>query len=76
MEFRLLGPLEALGDDGIDYAIEINPRLTTSYIGLRQLCNQNLADLMLRQALGDTIEPPQWHAGEVSFSIAPDERNS
>ena len=56
-----------LGDDGSDYAIEINPRLTTSYLGLRQLCQQNLAELILRLAQGETIAPPTWHEGEVRF---------
>jgi predicted ATP-grasp superfamily ATP-dependent carboligase len=56
-----------LGDHGNDYAIEINPRLTTSYLGLRQLCEQNLAHLMLRLAQGETIMAPTWKAGEVRF---------
>src|SRR5262249_5761766 len=41
-----------LGPDGRDWAIEINPRLTTSYIGLRLLADSNLAEAMLRTALG------------------------
>ena len=56
-----------LGDDGNDYAIEINPRLTTSYLGLRQLCERNLAELILRLAQGETIAPPTWRNGEVHF---------
>jgi predicted ATP-grasp superfamily ATP-dependent carboligase len=43
-----------LGDDADgsdDYAIEINPRLTTSYLGLSALCEVNLAALMVRIAL-------------------------
>jgi tyramine---L-glutamate ligase len=56
-----------LGDDGDDYAIEINPRLTTSYLGLRQLCQQNLAGLMLRLAEGETIAPPTWYQGDIRF---------
>lgn len=56
-----------LGDDGRDFAIEINPRLTTSYLGLRQLCQQNLAELMLRCALGHPLALPTWHNGEVHF---------
>jgi tyramine---L-glutamate ligase len=57
-------------DDGSDdYAIEINPRLTTSYIGLRQLCRQNLAELILRCAQGETLTPPTWLAGEVRYSV-------
>ena len=60
-----------LGDDGLDYAIEINPRLTTSYLGLRQLCQQNLAELILRLAQGETINPPTWRDGDVHFSAEP-----
>ena len=42
-------------DDGTqDRAIEINPRLTTSYIGLRRAVRDNLADVMLRLANGAT----------------------
>jgi predicted ATP-grasp superfamily ATP-dependent carboligase len=62
-----LGVDLVLGDAGDDYAIEINPRLTTSYLGLRQLCQQNLAELILRLAQGETIVAPTWHAGEVQF---------
>jgi predicted ATP-grasp superfamily ATP-dependent carboligase len=35
-----------------DAVIEINPRLTTSYIGLRALAEQNLAEQMLQVAGG------------------------
>jgi tyramine---L-glutamate ligase len=56
-----------LGDAGDDYAIEINPRLTTSYIGLRQLCRGNLAELMLKGARGEAMPPPLWAEGEVRF---------
>jgi tyramine---L-glutamate ligase len=58
-----------LCEGGDDYAIEINPRLTTSYLGLRQLCQQNLAELILRLALGEEIAPPTWKPGEVRFPI-------
>jgi len=58
-----------LGDDGVDHAIEINPRLTTSYLGLRRLCQQNLAELILRCVQGEIVPPPKWHAGEVAFSV-------
>ena len=53
-----------------DYAIEINPRLTTSYAGLRRLCRENLAELWLRQWRGETIPPPTWHPGVVRFNAA------
>jgi len=58
-----------LGDDGIDYAIEINPRITTSYLGLRRLCRLNLAELMLKAAHGEELHPLAWAAGEVRFGI-------
>ena len=45
-----------LGDhpngDG-DYLIEVNPRLTTSYLGLRHIAETNLADAMLQIAQGE-----------------------
>jgi predicted ATP-grasp superfamily ATP-dependent carboligase len=41
-------------DDGsADYVIEINPRLTTSYVGLRALARCNLAAAMLDVARGN-----------------------
>ncbi len=41
-----------------DYVIEVNPRLTTSYVGLRAAAQTNLAEAMLRIAAGElaTIE--------------------
>ncbi len=36
-----------------DAVIEINPRLTTSYVGLRALAKENLAAAMLAAAVGD-----------------------
>ncbi|HEX5497861.1 MAG TPA: hypothetical protein VFX03_01485, partial [Thermomicrobiales bacterium] len=39
-------------DGADDVVIEINPRLTTSYIGLRAACEQNLAGAMLDLAAG------------------------
>ena len=42
-------------DDGSgDYVIEINPRLTTSYVGLRALARTNLAAAMLAVAAGQS----------------------
>ena len=58
-----------LGDDGRDHAIEINPRLTTSYMGLRQACESNLAELILSIASGQKTESPAWSAGEFEFRI-------
>jgi tyramine---L-glutamate ligase len=54
-------------DDG-DAVIEINPRLTTSYVGLRALARFNLAEALLAVVQGD--EPPcwQWRTDEVRFA--------
>ena len=55
-----------LGDDPDgrdDVVIEVNPRLTTSYVGLRQLCQTNLAAAMMTIAQG--------HAAELSFAERP-----
>jgi predicted ATP-grasp superfamily ATP-dependent carboligase len=58
-----LGP-EPDGRD--DVVIEINPRLTTSYVGLRQLATTNLAAAMLEVARGS--EPAiSWRDGHVDF---------
>jgi predicted ATP-grasp superfamily ATP-dependent carboligase len=53
-----------LGDE--DAVIEINPRLTTSYVGLRALAETNLAEAMLRVAAGEDVTL-RWRAGEVGF---------
>jgi predicted ATP-grasp superfamily ATP-dependent carboligase len=55
-------------DDGSqDYLIEVNPRLTTSYLGLRALSETNLA-----QAMFDAAEGRQpklaWKPGRVRWS--------
>jgi len=45
----VLGP----SPDGTDdVVVEVNPRLTTSYLGLRAAARQNLADVMLELAAG------------------------
>jgi predicted ATP-grasp superfamily ATP-dependent carboligase len=54
-------------DGSEDWVIEINPRLTTSYIGLRALSETNLAEIMLRAARGADIAPPRWRPGSVRF---------
>lgn len=42
-----------VADDGSeDTVIEINPRLTTSYVGLRAACRENLAAAMVEAACG------------------------
>jgi len=54
-------------DGSADWVIEINPRLTTSYLGLRELAEQNLAEMLLRVIDGETIDPPRWRSGKVRF---------
>jgi predicted ATP-grasp superfamily ATP-dependent carboligase len=53
-------------DGSQDYAIEINPRLTTSYIGLRMLAETNLAGAMLRVLRGET-PALRWRPQTVRF---------
>ncbi len=72
----LPGPAGSVGVDLVlgdnpngdnDYVIEINPRLTTSYVGLRKLCRDNLAAAMIAAAEGR--EPAlSWHERVVEFS--------
>jgi tyramine---L-glutamate ligase len=50
-----------------DYVIEINPRLTTSYIGLRRLAGFNVAGEMLRIADGGEAAPLIWRSARVKF---------
>ena len=51
-----------------DYVIEVNPRLTTSYVGLRALARVNLAEALLAVAEGRSTalsfgpEPVQFAA--------------
>ena len=63
-----------LGDDGRDWAIEINPRLTTSYVGLRALARFNLAHAMLAVVRGELVPDITWHDRQLTFQ--PDGRVS
>lgn len=50
-----------------DVVIEVNPRVTTSYVGLRQAITQNLAESLLRAIAGETLEiTVRSHAIEFS----------
>lgn len=54
-------------DDGSqDYAIEVNPRWTTSYLGLRALSAVNLMDVLLQTVRG-APPPLTWHPHVVHF---------
>jgi predicted ATP-grasp superfamily ATP-dependent carboligase len=50
------------------WAIEINPRLTTSYIGLRALARFNLAEAMLAAVRGEELQSMEWERGSITFT--------
>lgn len=45
------------GDGSEDFVIEVNPRLTTSYVGLRAATNDNLAHAILENSSGRAVSP-------------------
>jgi len=55
-------------DGSTDFAIEINPRLTTSYIGLRAATQANLAEAMLMLCQGSPVAKPEWRAGAFRWA--------
>jgi predicted ATP-grasp superfamily ATP-dependent carboligase len=60
-----------LGDapeSSCDWVIEINPRLTTSYLGLRALAKTNLAEAILHIIQRDELPYLPWRSGVVIFS--------
>ncbi|MCH8828759.1 MAG: ATP-grasp domain-containing protein [Planctomycetes bacterium] len=53
------------GEPAAPLLVEVNPRLTTSYLGYRQLTRCNLAERLL---FSETQEQPiRWAAGPVNF---------
>jgi hypothetical protein len=56
-----------------DVVIEINPRITTSYVGLRALARGNLAASMIDVAEGREVELC-WQSGPIQFEAAGDVR--
>jgi tyramine---L-glutamate ligase len=48
-----------------DQVIEINPRWTTSYVGLRVLARENLAATLLAVARGEKVPELTWEQGSV-----------
>lgn len=53
-------------DGSQDFVIEVNPRLTTSYIGLRELCTGNLMG-HLADVLAGRPAALCWRSGAVEF---------
>lgn len=71
---------DALGYVGVDvivdvenndkiYVVEINPRLTTSYIGLHEALNYNPAKLILDCVLSDQFEMPVLTRKQVEIQL-------
>jgi predicted ATP-grasp superfamily ATP-dependent carboligase len=54
-------------DPRYDCVIEINPRLTTSYVGLRELAQFNIAEMLLRVVCGESLPPLEWRPGSIEF---------
>ena len=68
--FGYLGLDMVLGEEeSADCIIEVNPRLTTSYVGLSQLTDDNLAEMMLRVAEGESYSAC-FEAEPVSFAAS------
>lgn len=59
--------LGASAEGGQDVVLEVNPRLTTSYLGLRRLCRDNLAAMMLAVASGQAGSL-RWRDESVAFA--------
>src|SRR5262249_13896067 len=59
--------LDDATDGSEDAVIEINPRLTTSYVGLRAKARFNLATAMLAVAAGREPEPLSWDTASVRW---------
>jgi len=55
-------------DGSEDYVIEVNPRLTTSYIGLRAAATDNLAAALIDNASGRATSP-RFHSDRLEFLV-------
>jgi predicted ATP-grasp superfamily ATP-dependent carboligase len=54
-------------DGSEDVVIEVNPRLTTSYVGLRAAAKCNLAEAMWRAASGNELSPIEFADRPIEF---------
>jgi predicted ATP-grasp superfamily ATP-dependent carboligase len=54
-------------DGADDQVIEINPRVTTSYVGLRELAGTNLAQAMIHIVGGNRILAVKWNEKTLRF---------
>ena len=55
-------------DGSQDVAIEINPRLTTSYVGLRALAEFNIAEAAYDLCLRNIVPIPKWKPVRMRFT--------
>lgn len=55
------------GDGSEDVVIEVNPRITTSYVGLRAATSDNLAVALIENAAGRSMSP-RFHTDKLHFS--------
>ncbi len=60
--------LGTAADGSGDFAIEINPRLTTSYVGLRAMTDDNLMAKLWDVCGGAADVRVRWNAGSVRFT--------
>ena len=60
--------VDVIIDNGHIYVVEINPRVTTSYIALREILNKNPADLILNNALNIQSDS-LFQAGIASHAV-------
>jgi hypothetical protein len=56
------------GDGSQDYLLEINPRITTSYVGLRRATSVNLLGVMLRAVERPPVAEIVWDRLPVQFT--------
>lgn len=52
--------------------VEFNPRLTTSYIGYRKHCRNNIAERLLPAFASESRSPLEWNSGSITFDAAGD----
>jgi predicted ATP-grasp superfamily ATP-dependent carboligase len=60
--------LGGTADGSTDRVLEINPRLTTSYVGYRALAEFNLAEALLAVATARPLPEWKWKSGPVEFT--------
>lgn len=56
--------------DAVDVILEINPRLTTSFVGLNRAAGGSLAPAIVRHAFGENAAMPRFSAGPIGFDAS------